>query len=73
MCDSVRLLYLLTLLTYEILTRYGPERSRENEKIARAILDGLRLHYFGKRKGGANNANPSTSRFTQHPSRDTSS
>ena len=31
-------------LLYEILTRYGPERSRENERIARAILDGLRLH-----------------------------
>ena len=30
-------------LLYEILTRFGPERSRENERIAQAIFRGLRL------------------------------
>jgi hypothetical protein len=41
---------------YEILTRFGPERSRENERIAQAIFRGLRLHQAIRRKqGGARN------------------
>ena len=41
---------------YEILTRLGPERSRENERIAQAIFRGLRLHQAIRRKqGGARN------------------
>ena len=35
---------------YEILTRFGPERSRENERIAQAIFRGLRLHQAIRRK-----------------------
>ena len=43
-------------LLYEILTRLGPERSRENERIAQAIFRGLRLHQAIRRKqGGARN------------------
>ena len=37
-------------LLYEILTRLGPERSRENERIAQAIFRGLRLHQAIRRK-----------------------
>ena len=41
---------------YEILTRFGPERSRENERIAQAIFRGLRLHQaIRKKPGGARN------------------
>ena len=44
-------------LLYEILTRYGPERSGENERIARAILVKSCTRY-PKNAGGARNDPP---------------